>query len=247
MMIYPTLELQNGRCVTLERGRLDEPLIWHVDPVDTARSFGAAGAEWMHLTDFDAVIGQNTNAELIEEIIRAAGIPVQLGGGLRSREKVEHWIDKGAGRIVIGTQAARDPDMVRELAKYHPDQIVLAVDIWQGQVMIEGWQTPSAILPETYLAAFEDAPLAAIIITDIDSDLAESEASLSVISGLAGLARAPIIARGTVHTADDISRLKYLPGISGTIISRALFTKAIDLSEALQLAVPTPEQVADFR
>lgn len=130
MIIYPTLELRNGKCVSLTRGRLEEPVIWHVDPVETAKSFAAAGASWMHLTDIDALAGDGDNSSLIEEVIRSAGIPVQLGGGFRSRDGVAKCIDKGAGRIVVGTMAAYDPDTLRELAKFYPDQIVLAVDIF---------------------------------------------------------------------------------------------------------------------
>lgn len=247
MLIYPTMEVQGGRCVTLEKGRLEDPLIWHVDPVDTARSFAAAGAEWMHVTDFDAVEGSQRNAGLIEEIIRAAGIPVQLGGGFRSREQIEHWIDKGAGRIVIGTLAARDPQLVRDLAKYHPDQIVLAVDVWQGQVMTEGWRSASAYAPGDFIAAFDAAPLAGIIITDIDSDMDDVEAQLGLISGLAAEARAPVIASGVVRTTDDIARLRYIPNISGALVGRALFRKTLDLSEALSVAQPRPEQVAELQ
>ena len=155
MIIYPTLEILGGKCVSLTRGRLNEPVIWHVDPVETARGYARAGAEWMHLTDMDGLSGTNGNNELIEEIIRAAGIPVQLGGGFRSREAVTRWIDKGAGRIVLSTLAAQDPETVRALAKYHPDQIVVAVDVWQGQLMTHGWQSPSAIAAEDFIAAFE--------------------------------------------------------------------------------------------
>ncbi len=247
MLIYPTLELQNGRCVTLPRGQLDNPMIWHVDPVETARGFAAAGASWMHVTDFDAVDGRDHNAELILELIRAAGIPVQLGGGFHSRERVAHWIDQGAGRIVVGSLAARDPGLVKELARQYPDQIVLAVDVWEGQVMTDGWRRPAAIAPADFIRAFCDAPLAAVIITDIESDIEDTEAGMGVISGLAEVARAPVIARGTVRSVDDISRLKYIPNISGTIIGRALFRKTVDLGEALALAQPTPEPVADFR
>lgn len=247
MMIYPTMELQNGHCVTLTRGDLENPMIWHVDPVATARGFAAAGASWMHLTDFDALEGRDTNAALVAEIIRAAGIPVQLGGGFRSRERVEHWIDRGAGRIVIGSQAIRDPNLVRELAKYHPDQIVVAVDVRNGQVMTEGWRTPSAITPEDFIEAFNDSPLAGVIITDIDGDTEVAEAGLGVISGLAEVARAPVIARGTVRTVDDVSRLKYIPNIAGAIVGRALFDKTVDLAEALAVAQPTPEPVAEYQ
>ncbi|UAB90031.1 1-(5-phosphoribosyl)-5-[(5-phosphoribosylamino)methylideneamino] imidazole-4-carboxamide isomerase [Ruegeria sp. SCSIO 43209] len=247
MMIYPTMELQNGRCVTLDKGRLDEAMIWHVDPVETARGWSAAGAEWMQLTDFDAIEGRDTNSELIEEIIRSSEMSVQLAGGMRTREHVEHWINKGAGRIVIGTLAAWDPQLVKELAKLYPDQIVLAVDVWQGQVMTEGWRSQSAFTPEAFIEAFADTPLAAILVTDIDSDMEDVEAQLGLISGLAEKSRTPIIASGVVRTSDDISRLAYISNISGAIVGRALFRKSVDLSEALEVAQSAHEPVAEFQ
>ncbi len=247
MRIYPTMELQNGRCVTLDKGRLDEAMIWHVDPIETARSWAAAGAEWMHLTDFDAIEGRDSNAELVEEIIRSAEIPVQLAGGMRTREQVEHWIDKGAGRIVIGTLAAWDPQLVKELAKLHPDQIVLAVDVWQGHVMTEGWRSQSAFTPDAFIEAFADTPFAAILVTDIDSDMEDVEAQLGLISGLSEKSRTPIIASGVVRTSDDISRLAYISNISGAIVGRALFRKTVDLAEALDVAKLAHEPVAEFQ
>ena len=247
MIIFPTLELHNGKVVSLTRGRLEEPVIWHVDPVETARNYAAAGAQWLHVTDIDALAGTGDNAELIESIIRAAGVPVQLGGGFRSRDMVERWIDKGAGRIVIGTMAAHDPDLVKELAKYHPDQIVLAVDVFEGSVMTEGWRTRSAFQPETYLAAFDTTPLAGIIVTDIDADIENTDASLGVISGLAGHTRHMVIARGTVRAADDVARLKYIPNIAGTLIGRALLSKDVDLERALAFAASEADPVAEFQ
>ncbi|PCJ07553.1 MAG: 1-(5-phosphoribosyl)-5-((5-phosphoribosylamino)methylideneamino)imidazole-4-carboxamide isomerase [Rhodobacteraceae bacterium] len=246
MMIYPTMELLNGHCVTLDKGRLDEPMLWHVDPVETACGFAASGAEWMHLTDFNAVKGNGDNAALVEEIIRSAGIPVQLGGGMRSRENIEHWIEKGVGRIVVGTLASRDPHLVEDLARHHPDQVVLAVDIWQGQVMSDGWRQSGAFTPEAFIAAFGDTPFAGIIITDIDSDMSDVEAQLGLIAGLASTAQAPVIASGVVRTADDISRLKYIGSISGALVGRALFRKTLTVEQALKMAMPEPEVVAGF-
>lgn len=246
MQIYPTMELLDGHCVTLEKGRLDEPLVWHVDPIEKAREFAAAGVEWMHLTDFNAVQGDDSNSDLVKEIIRTAGIPVQLGGGMRSRDSVETWIDQGAGRVVVGTLAALDPSLVSELAKQHPDQIVLAVDVWQGQVMTEGWLKAGAFEPETYITAFGNAPFAGIIVTDIDSDMADVEAQLGLISGLAAAAHSPVIASGVVRNADDLSRLKYINNIAGALVGRALFRKTLSLEEALEVAQPLPEQVAEF-
>ena len=247
MLIYPTLELLDGKCVSLTRGRLEEPVIWHVDPVETAHGFAEAGASWMHVTDINWLRGDGSNADLIEEIIRTVGIPVQLGGGFRAREQAEKWIDKGAGRIVIGTMAAQEPEHLKELAKFHPDQIVLAVDVFEGSVMTEGWRTRSALDPETFIKAFDKTPLAGIIVTDIDADIEDGDGTLGVISGLAALTRQQVIARGTVRTVDDVARLKYVPNISGTMIGRALMSKDIDLAEALTVARAEPESVAQFK
>lgn len=247
MIIYPTLELFNGNCVSLTRGRLDEPVLWHVDPVETARGFAAAGAEWMHITDINGLRGDGDNNDLVEEIIRAVGIPVQLGGGFRTRDQVAGWIDRGAGRVVIGTMAALDPDLLHALAKEFPDQITLAVDVYEGGVMTDGWRSRSSFTPETYVAAFDNAPLAGIIVTDIDADIAERDASLGVITGLAASTRHPVIARGTVASVDDVARLAYVPNIAGTLIGRALLAKDVDLARALEVARASSEPVAEFK
>ncbi len=247
MIIYPTIELQNQRCVSLYRGRLDEPQIWHVDPLKKARSFAEAGAEWIHVTDFDGIAGKGTHRELLIEMIHGAGAPIQLGGGFRSLDGIAEWIDLGVGRVVVSTLAATHPDIVKQAAKRFPDQIVIALDVFQGRVMTEGWRTSSAITPEAFLAAYETDPLAAIIVTDVDADVEDSDGSLALITRLADMARAPVIARGLSRTLDDISRLKYVPHVSGAIIGRALFDRSIDLAEALAVANavagPTPEFV----
>ncbi len=246
MIIYPTIELMGGHCVSLRRGRLDEPTIWHVDPVERACAFAEAGAEWLHVTDFDAVSGGTGSRDIVERIIREAAIPVQLAGGFRSREKIDDWLDRGAGRVVVATLAALDPAAVKAAAKYHPDQIVLAVDVWQGRVMIKGWTQESAFTPKDFIRAYEDDPLAAILVTDVDNDIDATEGSLGVISGLVAFARAPVIASGVVHTLDDVARLKYVRNVSGAIVGRALFNRSVDLAEALAVARPGGEAVADF-
>ena len=247
MMIYPTIELQNGRCVSLHRGRLDEPQIWHVDPVETARKYAAAGANWLHVTDFDAVAGNEaTNESIVRDIIRAVGIPVQYGGGIKSREQIEHWVDAGAGRVVISSAAVTQPRLVKDAAHAHPDQIAVAVDVFKGRVMSGGWTETTAYEPDTFIASFAKDPLAALIVTDIDADIDAADASLSLITRLAGLASAPVIARGTVRSLDDISRLKYVPSVSGTIIGRALFDKSVNLSEAVAVANAGKEATAPF-
>ncbi len=246
MIIYPTIELQNGRCVSLSRGDLDHPQIWHVDPVEKAKEFAAAGAEWIQVTDFDAVAGTGSNEEITCEIIRQSGLSVQVAGGVRTMEMLDGWIEKGAGRVVIGTAAVLNPDFVKQAAHRYPDQVVVAIDAMEGKVMTDGWKSQSAIAPEDFVTAFAQTPLAGILFTDIDSDLVEGEASLGRVSALAGVAKQPVIASGLVKVADDISRLKYVGNISGAIVSRALFNRSVDLEEALELAQPRPEPVAEF-
>lgn len=236
MILYPTIELLDGRCVSLFRGNMDEPQIWHVDPLERAQSFAAAGADWMHITDFDGINGSSRNAELLREIIVHCGTSVQLGGGFRSLQGITDWIELGVGRIVVGTLAVIAPDIVKEAARLYPDQIVLAVDVYQGKVVSHGWRETSSFAPEDFLRLYEDDPLAAIIVTDIDADLDEAEDSLALVTRLAAVARTPVIASGLSRSLDDLARLKYVPRVSGAIIGRALFNRSIDLDEALALA-----------
>ena len=147
MIVYPILQLLNGRCVTLRRGRTSEPMVWHVDPIETARGFAAAGASWMHVTDIDAVKGDGENRELILELIRHSGIPVQIGGGIRSVDQISEWIDRGAGRVVLGTLAALDFYSLQRAARLYPNQISVAVDVWKGDTMTHGWLRHNAIKP----------------------------------------------------------------------------------------------------
>ncbi len=247
MEIFPTIELMGGRCVSLQRGRIEEPVIWHVDPVARARGFAEAGAAWLHVTDFDAVMRAETdNAELVREIIRAARIPVQVGGGMGTMERIESWLDHGAGRVVIGTTAVASPDFVKRAAKRWPDQIVLAVDVWQGTVTTSGWRTQTAFDPVDFIGHFETDPLAAIIVTDIDADIGDADASLALVTRCADAARVPVLARGTVRGLDDISRLKYVPHVAGTLVGRALFDRSVELEDALAVARGAPEPVAPF-
>ncbi|MFK7874203.1 MAG: HisA/HisF-related TIM barrel protein [Paracoccaceae bacterium] len=246
MILFPTLELLNGKPVSLRQGRLDEAEIWHIDPVALVRSWAEDGADWMHLTNFDWITNGAGSEDLVQQILRVAGIPVQLAGGFRTADGVADWIDRGAGRIVVSTLALQDPDTVKALARAYPDQIVLSVDVRKGRVMCEGWRTESAFRPVDFLREFNQAPLAGVIVTDIDSDLRDRDAQLGVVSGLAAAARAPVVASGVVHCLDDVARLKYVPNIAGALVGRALMRKSIDLRVALDLAASTPETVADF-
>ncbi|MEM9318758.1 MAG: 1-(5-phosphoribosyl)-5-[(5-phosphoribosylamino)methylideneamino] imidazole-4-carboxamide isomerase [Pseudomonadota bacterium] len=246
MIIYPTIELQDGRCVSLFRGRMEEPQIWHVDPLEKAQGFTAEGAAWIHVTDLDGVTEASGHRDLLVDLIRRAGAPIQLGGGFRSLEAIAEWIDLGAGRVVVSTLAATSPDLVKQAAKRFPDQICLAVDVMQDKLMVQGWREPAAIDPRDFITAFADDPLAAVIITDIDAKMTVSDASFATVSELAGYATAPVVARGLSRSLDDIARLKYVPDISGAIVGRALFNRTIELSEALAIAADATGPRAEF-
>ena len=246
MIIYPYIALRGGRCVNLRRGRIDEPVEYDADPVETARAFAQAGAEWLHVVDLDAVAGEGSNAELIRDIIRQAGVPVQVAGGIRSAEKVREWFDAGAGRMVFGTAAVNAPQMVKELSYAYPDQIVVSVDVWQGKVTIDGWREQTAFDPIDFVKQFAGWPLSQIILTDIDRDLELPESSLALVTRLASETSTPVIASGLARSLDDISALKYLYNISGAIVGRALFEGTFTLEEALALATPSPEPIAAF-
>ncbi|WP_424944773.1 HisA/HisF-related TIM barrel protein [Aliiroseovarius crassostreae] len=246
MQIYPLIELLEGRCVSLFRGRTEEPQIWHVDPVKRAMDYAEAGADAIQITDFDAMSGDTRNDEVIREIIRTVGIPVQVGGGVKTLERIAEWVDHGAARVVVGSLAVYQPELVKEAASLYPDQIVLAVDVFEGQVVSDGWKNKSAFDASTFLSKFQGDPLAAILITDIDADIGDAEDTLALITQLAGEANAPVIARGTISEIDDVSRLKYVPHVSGTIIGRALFDRSVDLAEALEVAKPEATPKAEF-
>ncbi|KUF11815.1 HisA/HisF-related TIM barrel protein [Pseudoponticoccus marisrubri] len=246
MQVIPTIELLNGRCVTLRGGDFDAPTLWHVDPVATARGFVAAGATRLQVTDLDAMQGRHDNDALITEIIRAVGVPVQVAGGIRARERAEFWIAQGAAQVVVGSLAVTAPDMVRALAKYRPDMVLLNFDIRDGWLAPIGRQMDTVLDPSAVLESFAQAPLAGVIVTDHDADAAGVEKHLGVITGLAAQTRHLVFASGLVDTLDDFSRLRYVPNIAGAIVGRALMRKTFTLEQALDVARPQPEETAEF-
>ncbi|MFD0858962.1 1-(5-phosphoribosyl)-5-[(5-phosphoribosylamino)methylideneamino]imidazole-4-carboxamide isomerase [Roseovarius aquimarinus] len=247
MIIYPTLELLDGKCVTLRRGELRDPVLWHREPLDVVRGWAREGASWVHVTDLNGLRGDGDNTALLEEIIRSAGVPVQMGGGFRTQRQVETWLDKGAGRIVASTMAAQSPMLLRELAKFYPDQIVMALDVHDGHVVTDGWRERSSFSPASFLEAFEADPLAGIIVTDVGGMIGDGDGALGVITGLAAQTRHSVIARGTVRSVDDVARLRYVPNIAGTMIGQALMSRDVDLAEAIGIAAAPLEPVAPFQ
>ena len=170
MILYPTIELLGAKPVSLYRGNLEEPEIWKVDAVEKAMEFAQAGAEWVHITDFDAIIDENMpNTDIISQVIRELPANVQVGGGIRSMSKIEEWINQGAARVVLGTVATIQPDLVKEAALLFPDQIVVAIDVIGEQVVTHGWKEQTAFKAEDYIEFFKNDALASFIVTDIDA------------------------------------------------------------------------------
>ena len=246
MIIYPYIALRGGRCVTLVRGRIDEPVVYDFDPLETAKAFARAGAEWLHVVDLDAVAGTGDNEALIRDIIRHANAPVMVAGGIRSMERVRFWANAGAGRMVLGTAAVRAPQLVKEASFAFPDAIVVSVDVWQGFVTIDGWREQTAFSPVDFVKQFAGLPMSQIIVTDIDRELALPESSFALVTKVASETETPVIASGLARSIDDISELKYLYNISGAIVGRALHDGSFTLEEALEVAQVAPEPIAAF-
>ena len=237
MIIYPDIELHNGKCVNLKQGSISEPIVFEISPLQAAKEFEQAGAQWLHLIDLDAAFGHaNNNAELIREIIQQANIPVQVGGGIGSQSVIESWFDDGAARVVLGTAAIADPKLVNHVCAYHPEKILISIDARNGKAVSHGWQTVSSIDALELAKRFEQVGAGGIIYTDIDLYDELPEASMANTIEMASQLKCPVISSGTIKCLDDVSMLSQLPNISGVVTGRALFNKAITLQEALQIA-----------
>lgn len=237
MLIYPDIEVKDGRCVLLTRGSFENPKTFEIAPLEAARKFAAAGAEHLHVVDLDGVEqGGRHNADQIVEIIRTVDIPVQVGGGVRTLAGVDWWIENGAARVVLGTAAVKDPTLVREACARHPGKIVVSLDARDGYVMIEGWREQTSFTASEMAKQLADSGVAAIIFTDIDATEGEREATFAETSALGSEISIPLISSGCVRTLDDVSVLKHIPGVQGCIIGWAFFERWISVKDALAVA-----------
>ena len=237
MIIYPDIEIQDGHSVSLPRGRKEEATVFEISPLEAAEQFQIAGAEWLQVVDIDGVFqGGRFNSGIICEIIDNAKIPVQVAGGIRTEQQVDWWFEHGATRIVLGTAAIKDAQLLRHVCHQYPDRIVVSIDVRGGYVLIDGWQTRTSFHPITLGKNFRDIGVAAVVYTDIDRFENHSESSLAGTSEMGTEIDLPIISSGTVRTLDDISLLSLLPNIHGVITGRALFSGAVDLKEAIAIA-----------
>ena len=215
---------------------MDKATVFGDDPAAQAAAFETAGAEWVHLVDLNgAFAGEPVNAPAVEAILARLSVPAQLGGGIRDMATIETWIEKGLARVILGTVAVENPDLVRDAARQFPGKIAVGLDARDGRVATRGWAEETDILVTDLAKAFEDAGIAAIIYTDIDRDGAMGGPNVAATEALARAVDIPVIASGGVSSMADLRRLKDTGVISGAISGRALYDGAIDLAEALAL------------
>ena len=234
MILYPAIDLKDGEAVRLVHGDMTRATVFSDDPAAQARAFVAAGCEWLHLVDLNgAFAGTPVNAAPVQAILAACKVPVQLGGGIRDMATIEGWLAKGLARVILGTVAVENPELVRQAAKAFPGQVAVGIDARNGRVATKGWATETDIMVTDLARSFEDAGVAAIIYTDILRDGAMGGPNIAATAGLARAVSIPVIASGGVASLADLLALRVTGVIAGAISGRALYDGAIDLSAAL--------------
>lgn len=235
MILYPAIDLKDGQAVRLVHGDMEQSTVFNDDPVAQAMSFVNAGCEWLHLVDLNgAFAGTPVNAAPVEAILKTCKVPTQLGGGIRDMATIEAWLDKGLTRVILGTVAVENPDLVREAARAFPNQVAVGIDARNGRVATKGWAEETDVMVTDLAKSFEDAGVTAIIYTDIMRDGAMGGPNIEATADLARAVSIPVIASGGVSSLADLNALKATEVISGAISGRALYDGAIDLSEALK-------------
>ncbi len=239
MILYPAIDLKDGRCVRLLHGDLNKETVFNTSPADQARQFQKQGFSWLHVVDLNgAVEGRPVNAAAVADIMNAISIPVQLGGGVRTMEAIEAWIEAGIDRVILGTVAVKDPALVKAAARQWPEQIAVAIDARDGMVATEGWIGASDLGVIELAKRFEDAGVAALIVTDIGRDGAMVGVNVDQVGEVADAVSIPVIASGGIASVRDIELLKARPGvpIAGAVLGRSLYEGAVDPAQALKIA-----------
>ena len=248
MIIYPAIDLKDGACVRLLRGEMSQATVFNTDPGEQARLFQSQGFEWLHLVDLNGAFeGKPVNGAAVESILKSVTIPVQLGGGIRDLTTIGMWLEKGISRVILGTVALRDPDLVKAACREFPGRIAVGIDAREGYVAVAGWAETSDIKALDLALKFEDCGVAAIIYTDINRDGAMGGVNVESTSDLAFHLTTPVIASGGVSSIEDLKALKLEEdtGIEGVICGRALYDGRIDPKEALALLSATAVEDAD--
>jgi phosphoribosylformimino-5-aminoimidazole carboxamide ribotide isomerase len=238
MILFPAIDLKDGQCVRLRQGDMAQATVFSVDPGAQARSFEGQGFQWLHLVDLDgAFAGKPVNALAVAQIVRSVKIPIQLGGGIRNLATIDAWLGEGITRVILGTAAVRNPELVRKACRAFPGRIAVGIDARDGKVAIEGWAETSEMTALDLARRFEDAGVAALIYTDIARDGVLEGLNLEATRALAEAVAIPVIASGGLASIDDVARLlepRYAM-LAGAIAGRALYDGRLDPAEALAL------------
>lgn len=240
--LYPAIDLKDGQVVRLLHGDFDKITIYAPEPSVQARAFADSGCQWIHVVDLDgAVAGENQNSAAVQAILET-GVKVQLGGGIRTMQTIESWLSLGISRVILGTAALKDPELLKDAASFFPGQIAVGADAHEGMIAAEGWLEKSEVKAIDLVRRFEDCGVAAVIFTDIARDGALSGVNAQATSELASAVSIPVIASGGVCGIEDISACAALAhtGIEGVITGRALYDGRLDLKQALAVARGAP-------
>ena len=238
VILFPAIDLKNGQCVRLEQGDMARATVFNLDPAAQARNFAAQGFEYLHVVDLDgAFAGRPMNAHAVEAMLKEVSIPVQLGGGIRDLDTVEAWLAKGIARVIIGTAAVRDPELVKAAAKKFPGRVAVGLDARDGKVAVAGWAETSEVSALEIAQRFEDAGVAAIIFTDIARDGLLKGLNLDATIALAERISIPVIASGGLASIEDVKALlaPRARKLAGAIAGRALYDGRLDPAMALAL------------
>jgi phosphoribosylformimino-5-aminoimidazole carboxamide ribotide isomerase len=238
MILFPAIDLKNGQCVRLEQGDMARATVFSLDPAAQARAFAAQGFEYLHVVDLDgAFAGKPINALAVEAMLKAVTMPVQLGGGIRDLATVEAWLDKGIARVIIGTAAVRDPELVKSAARKFAGRVAVGLDARDGRVAVQGWAETSQVTALEIAQRFEDAGVAAIIFTDITRDGLLKGLNLDATIALAERISIPVIASGGFASIEDVKALlaPRASKLAGAIAGRALYDGRLDPAAALAL------------
>lgn len=238
MILFPAIDLKDGQCVRLKLGDMEQATVYNPDPAAQALAFEAQGFEWLHVVDLNgAFAGSSVNGAAVEAILKATKNPVQLGGGIRTLAHIEAWLEKGLARVILGTIAVRDPELVKEACRLFPGKVAVGIDAKGGKVAVEGWAEASELGVIELARKFEGAGVAAIIYTDIDRDGILTGINWESTLTLAEAVSIPVIASGGLASIADIHRMLQPDAarLEGAISGRALYDGRIDPAQALSL------------
>ncbi|MCK5373917.1 MAG: 1-(5-phosphoribosyl)-5-[(5-phosphoribosylamino)methylideneamino]imidazole-4-carboxamide isomerase [Alphaproteobacteria bacterium] len=238
MIVYPAIDLKNGKCVRLYKGDMDNDIVYNENPGAQALEWAKAGFSWIHVVDLDgAISGKPVNRDAVHAILDASDVPVQLGGGIRNLEQIEAWLSEGISRVILGTVAVRNPDLVKQACHEFPGQIAVSIDARRGKVAVEGWVKESDMQAFELARIFEDVGVSAIIYTDIERDGTGKGLNMISTIALAQTTSIPVIASGGVGSLEDLHLVceseEY--GVQGVIIGKALYDGSINPADVLNI------------